>query len=401
MKNYKIVMKSEKLQQLHEKLCLVSVFIGVVEKPVFKAFSAYCKAADGAEKKKAYAAFVAEIYTGGGSLTRIVEREVFEDENVYIKAAASGKECPAYIAESAQRELQLFSSFAALTYADFAEDMGISAKELPAFESVNAYLVASYKERLQNIHKYGYGIFASHGMFRLSSERKIEPIISADKTRMERFIGYEAEREKVVQNTRAFVAGRPAANVLLYGDAGTGKSSTVKAVANAFFDEGVRLIELRKDQLSFLPFVMGKIVGNPLKFIIFIDDLSFNRSDDHFSMLKAALEGSASAKADNAVIYATSNRRHIIKESFSDREGDDVHRNDTLQETLSLSERFGLTVLFAKPDKKLYLEIVDRLAARYQIKMDKAILAEKAEAFALKKGSRSARCAEQFIESLL
>ena len=146
---------------------------------------------------------------------------------------------------------------------------------------------------------------------------------------------------------------------------------------------------------------MGKIADNPLKFIIFIDDLSFNRSDDNFSMLKAALEGSASAKADNAVIYATSNRRHIIKESFGDRDGDDVHINDTLQETLSLSERFGLTVFFSKPNKNLYLTIVKQLAKKWGVSMDENELEIKAEAFALRKGNRSARCAEQFIEGLI
>ena len=146
---------------------------------------------------------------------------------------------------------------------------------------------------------------------------------------------------------------------------------------------------------------MGKINENPLKFIIFIDDLSFNQNDDNFSMLKAALEGSASAKADNAVIYATSNRRHIIKETFGDREGDDVHRNDTMQEILSLSERFGLVVLFSKPNKALYLEIVHELAERVGITTPKAELDILAEAFALRKGNRSARCAEQFIESLM
>jgi predicted AAA+ superfamily ATPase len=212
---------------------------------------------------------------------------------------------------------------------------------------------------------------------------------------------HEEERDKVINNTRAFVEGKPAANALLCGDAGTGKSSTVKAVANFFFDEGIRLIELRKDQLAYLPYVMAKIVDNPLKFIIFIDDLSFNRSDDNFSMLKAALEGSASARAKNAVIYATSNRRHIIKESFGDREGDDVHRNDTMQETLSLSERFGLVVQFSKPNKKLYLDIVHELARRNGLEGNFDILDIQAEAFALRKGNRSARCAQQFIDSLL
>ena len=288
-----------------------------------------------------------------------------------------------------------------LTSLDFAEDMGVTEKDIPTFSSFNADMVGLFFERMQNIHRYGYGIFSSRCMFRLSDEKQIEPIVSADKTDMGRFIGYEAERSKVVANTQAFVEGRPAANVLLCGDAGTGKSSTVKAIANEFFSQGVRLIELRKDQLRYLPAVMAKISGNPLKFIIFIDDLSFNQNNDDFSMLKAALEGSASATADNAVIYATSNRRHIVKESFGDREGDDVHVNDTLQETLSLSERFGLTVLFSKPDKKLYLTIVRELAKRHGITMDEKELDIQAEAFALRKGSRSARCAEQFIDSLL
>ena len=238
-------------------------------------------------------------------------------------------------------------------------------------------------------------------MFRLNDVGEIEPIVSADKIGMESFVGYDEERNKIVRNTEAFVLGRPAANALLCGDAGTGKSSTVKAVANAFFDRGLRLIEVRKDQLSALPTVMGRISENPLKFIIFIDDLSFNKNDDNFSMLKETLEGSASVRARNAVIYATSNRRHIVKETFSDREGSDIHRNDTVQETLSLSERFGLTVLFQKPSKELYLKIVHELAERHGVTKDRIEMDIEAEAFALRRGYRSARCAEQYIESLL
>ena len=392
-----------KLRKLHTRLCSCAVFRGVLSHPVFSLFGGYCFSAEEEKfvKIDAYAGFVSEIYSRGGNLTSLVQELVFSDENVYIKEAAKGGKVHAHILASAQRELKIFAEFAALTTDDFAKDMGVDVEEIPAFDSFNADMGALYLERLQNISKYGYGIFSAHGMFRLSDEKEIQPIASADKIGMESFIGYEAQREKVIANTRAFVENRPAANTLLCGDAGTGKSSTVKAVANAFFDEGVRLIELRKDQLCFLPYVMGKISGNPLKFIIFIDDLSFNQNDDNFSMLKAALEGSASAKADNAVIYATSNRRHIIKESFGDREGDDVHVNDTLQETLSLSERFGLTVLYSKPDKKLYLEIVRRLAQRFGVAMDIKELEIKAEEFALRKGNRSARCAEQFINSLL
>ena len=396
-------MKNNKLQQLYSKLCLTSVLQGVTKHALFEKFFVYCEtpASDKASKHKAYAAFVAEIYAHGGSLTTLVEKLVYEDENVYVKAVASDKTPALVICQAVQKELAAFGEFALLTVQDFALDMGENADDLPSFDSEYIQLALRYEKRLRDVKKYGYGIFSSQGMFRLSDEKQIQPIASADKVSMDDFIGYEQEREQVVANTRAFIEGRHAANVLLCGDAGAGKSSTVKAVANAFFKDGVRLIELRKDQLSLLPLVMSKIVGNPLKFIIFIDDLSFNRSDDNFSMLKAALEGSASAKAENAVIYATSNRRHIIKESFGDREGDDVHRNDTLQETLSLSERFGLVVLFSKPNKILYLQIVKELAKKHGVQMEESALETQAEAFALRKGNRSARCAEQFIQSLL
>ncbi len=394
-------MTEKKLNAIYAKLCLCTVFRKVTQKPLFKAFEQYCLADTPNEKRKAYAAFAELVYEDGGSLTDSVIRLVSEDENVYVKCVAADKIPDKNIETAARKELSAFALFGALSRKDFAEDMDENEGDLPDFSSVNADMGGVYDERLKNLHKYGYGIFSSRCMFRLSDEKEIEPIVSADKTSMAQFIGYEEQRGKVVENTRAFLAGRPAANVLLCGDAGTGKSSTVKAVANEFFSEGIRLIEIRKDQLRYLPNVMAKVSGNPLKFIIFIDDLSFNKNNDDFSMLKAALEGSASATADNAVIYATSNRRHIIKESFGDREGDDVHRNDTLQETLSLSERFGLTVLFSKPDKKLFLSIVRELAKRNGITMDENELDIQAEAFAIRKGSRSARCAEQFINSLL
>ena len=394
-------MAEKKLNAIYAKLCLCTVFRKVTEKPLFRAFERYCLAESQNEKRKAYAAFTELVYEDGGSLTNSVIRLVSEDENVYVKCVAADKIPDKNIETAAKNELSAFALFGGLCRKDFAEDMGENENDLPDFASVNVDMGGVYDERLQNLHKYGYGIFSSRCMFRLSDEKEIEPIVSADKTSMAQFIGYEQERAKVVENTRAFLQGRPAANVLLCGDAGTGKSSTVKAVANEFFTEGLRLIELRKDQLRYLPNVMAKVSGNPLKFIIFIDDLSFNKNNDDFSMLKAALEGSASATADNAIIYATSNRRHIIKESFDDREGDDVHRNDTLQETLSLSERFGLTVLFSKPDKKLFLSIVQELAKRHGITMDENELDIQAEAFAIRKGSRSARCAEQFINSLL
>ncbi len=383
------------LKKLYTELSMTCVFRSVIQKPLFKFFEQYAR---GEDMTSSYAGMVGEVYLLGGSLTDAVERLVFEDENVYVKSRAKWNKVDCNIQRAAMHELSVFSEFAALTSEDFRNDMGVSY--LPEFTSEKRDFAALYEDRIRDIEKHGYGIFVSHPMFRLEDTGELVPIVSADKTRLDSFIGYGDERAKVIENTRAFVLGKPAANTLLCGDAGTGKSSTVKAVANAFFEEGVRLIELRKDQLSYLPYVMGKISENPLKFIIFIDDLSFNQNDDNFSMLKAALEGSASAKAENAVIYATSNRRHIVKEYFADREGTDVHRNDTLQETLSLSERFGLVVLFQKPSKALYLDIVHTLAERASLTVNEE-LDIKAEAFALRRGSRSARCAEQFINSLL
>ncbi len=389
------------IQRIYQKMCTFTVFGGLWEHPLFRRFAAYAQAPVGSDEKlRAYGAFVSEIYRDGASLTDCVRRAVLLDENIYVKAVAKGEAIPAPVAEAAKRELALLSRFAELTPADFAADLAVDFS-LPRFEVAELDLVAEYEGRMASIETYGYGTFASYAMFSVTEEGDVEPIVSADRITLDRFIGYKAERARVLANTEMFLDGRPAANVLLYGDAGTGKSSTVKAVVNHFFDRGLRLIEIRKNQLLLLPKVMEKISENPLKFIIFIDDLSFNQNDDSFSMLKATLEGSAAAVAKNAVIYATSNRRHIVKESFADRDGDDVHRNDTVQETLSLSERFGLTVLFAKPEKRLYLEIVHELAARAKIEIPEAELDTRAEAFALGRGYRSARCAEQFIESLM
>lgn len=394
-----------RVREIYYSFCAFSVFRGVLRHPLMQKFVAYNRITSSRDeplKLDAYGEFVGEIYRLGGNLTAAVRKLVFEDENIYVTLCAHGRKIDKYLSATVDAELLALAEFSSLTVDDFRDDLEYSGY-MPAYRvGDSSGLRAEYDARVESIETFGYGIFSSYGMFRLSDDHEIEPIISADTISLDSFVGYENERRQILDNTEAFLSGKPAANALLYGDAGTGKSSTVKAVANAFYDKGLRLIEVRKDQLSYLPYVMGKISGNPLHFIIFIDDLSFLQNDDNFSMLKAALEGSASAKAKNAVIYATSNRRHIVKESFSDREsGDDLHRNDTVQETLSLSERFGLTVRFEKPNKALYLEIIFELAEKYNLKYDPEQLKIDAEAFALRRGYRSARCAEQFIESLL
>ncbi len=385
---------------LYDALCGFAVFGGVLKTPLLSRFMELGEADDLSVRRRAYGAFVAEIYAGGGNLTDLVRRIVFADENIYVKTVGNMRSVNVHIARAVAEELAILSRFASLSEEDFAAYIG-GEEYMAGFDSMPCDLKGEYERRVAEIGRHGYGIFATCGMFSVGDAGEIIPITSADRITLDSFIGYADERERVIRNTVSFLEGRPAANVLLYGDAGTGKSSTVKAIANAYFDAGLRLIEIRKDRLTLLPRVMDAISENPLKFIIFIDDLSFNKNDDTFSMLKATLEGSACARAENALIYATSNRRHIVKETFGERDGDDIHRNDTVQELLSLSERFGLTVAFSKPEKKLYLEIVHELAARHGIDRDPETLEREAEAFALRRGYRSARCAEQFVESLM
>ena len=394
-------MTEREAKRLACELSALSVFRGILKYDTMSALIGLLSA-DGSveEKLKLFGGFVYSLAEDNYCFSDFLCRAVFSDENRYIVSAAQKSEIPQCLEQNAKKELEIFSRLTELDSNDICGSFDFDGY-IPQFDNKKTDFVEVYEERLKNVGKYGYGIFATAKMFRVSGE-EILPVKSADSISLTEFVGYEDERKRVLENTRALCEGRPAANTLLCGDAGTGKSSTVKACANYFADYGVRLIELRKDQLLSLSYIMGRIADNPLKIIIFIDDLSFNKNDDSFSMLKAALEGSASVKADNAVIYATSNRRHIVKESFSDRDSsDDIHHSDTVQELMSLSDRFGLTVYFEKPNKALYLEIIHSLARKNEIKLDLKELDIKAEAFALSRGSRSPRAAEQFINSLL
>ena len=390
-------------KQEQRKLCIelmsLSVFREILKTETIGALLEFLNAKSIEEKALAYGKFVYSLADDNYSFTNFLRRAVYSDENKYIISVAQKVAVSDALKNNAEKELSIFTRLSQVTVSDLWECEDYEGYK-PEFQNEKTDFIEGYNKRLSNIQRHGYGIFATSKMFKVENG-EIIPVKSADTVSVDDFVGYEKERKLVFDNTKALVEGKPAANVLLFGDAGTGKSSTVKASANYYFDEGVRLIEIRKDQLFSLSYIMGRIADNPLKFIIFIDDLSFNKNDDCFSMLKAALEGSASAKASNAVIYATSNRRHIVKENFSDREvADDVHHNDMVQELMSLSDRFGLTVYFERPNKSLYLDIVHILADKNGIETDKKELDIKAEAFALQKGSRSPRAAEQFINSL-
>ena len=396
-------MMNEKLNELYLKLNSLCIFRALLSDSVISRLMKYLKSvenADTAEKISLYSEFVSALYANNKvSLARYIQTTIGNNENAYVKIIGNGKAGSPTMKKCVDAEIEILQSVADLTPAELQSAIEWNGF-LPVFKAEKVDLANDYAKRTRNIGKYGYGIYAKNHMFRIDNG-KIVPVLHPDETTLSDLIGYEREKKIILDNTKALLEGRAAANILLTGDAGTGKSSTVKAVVNELHKEGLRIIEVRKEQLRDIPSILDELSDNPLKFILFIDDLSFQKDDDNFSSLKAILEGSVSAKSKNVVIYATSNRRHLVKEKFSDREGDDVHFNDTVQEIISLSDRFGIHITFSKPNKETYLDIVRSLANKKGIKCDTAELEIKAEQFALEKGSRSARAAKQFVENII
>ncbi len=393
-----------KINQILLSLRSLTVFRSLLNDPVISALCTYCEksaANDTEASVDAYCGFIGELYNSHcESLAEYIRKIAFNDENVYIRTAGAGSKPSEYVEASVKRELDILQSIADLQPEDLISPLGEKI-ELPKFAVKKASLAEEYFERCKNIGSYGYGIYSDNHMFYLGENGHIIPVRSPDTIRLSHLIDYKREQQIIIENTLALLEGRPAANILLTGDAGTGKSSTIKAVVNEFSSRGLRILEIRKEQLRKIPAIIDELSENPLKFIIFIDDLSFVKDDDNFSALKAILEGSVSAKSSNVVIYATSNRRHLVKEKFSDREGDDIHRNDTMQEIISLSERFGIHITFQRPDKKTYLNIVHALAEENGITVSEEELDAAAERFALGRGNRSARAAKQFIDGII
>lgn len=390
------------LSELSVRLRALALFRPLLSEPVIEAVCTYCDCLENgwpAQIISAYGELVSRLYaTDEADLGKHIQSVVEGSETVYLRQVGRGETPPASMERCLLEELKTLQAVADLTPAVLCASLG-EVDYLPAFENSPVDLTGSYRRRVENIGRFGYSIYARYHMFYLDQEGHVVPVRHPDGTRLQDLVDYQREQRLILDNTLALLADRPAANILLTGDAGTGKSSTIKAVANELYQEGLRVIEVRKDQLRLLPAILDELAANPLKFILFIDDLSFQKGDDNYSALKAILEGSVSRKSPNVAIYATSNRRHLVKESFHDREGDDIHRNDTMQELLSLSERFGLQITFQKPDKATYLHIVRHLAAEQGICRED--LDQLAERFALGRGGRSPRAARQFVDSLL
>ena len=330
----------------------------------------------------------AELYPRGMNLRQAVSTLLLQDDNFCVRDAAALHPLPRQAADWLERELALLEEAVCAT----AE---LQSPNLPAWELDGEPLAAVYQKMLRDAPCLGYGIFSQYHVFSVSPEGTL--IQHPDPQQLSELYGYEAERQKLLQNTRALLQGLPANNVLLYGDAGTGKSSTVKALVNEYKDQGLRLIQVEKSRLRHIPALLDSLSANPLKFILFIDDLSFAADDHDYTALKTVLEGSVAARSSNTVVYATSNRRHLIQETFQSRQGDEIHISDTLEEVSSLSARFGIVITFGRPDKDLYLSVVEKLAERVGLPVDDTLNKE-AEAYALRAGGRSPRVARQYIE---
>lgn len=387
------------MYSLYIRLRGLVIFRRLLEDAVLSNLLEFLKAESLEQKISYYAAFVAALYEKGNNLSDYLLKLVICEENIYIKNVALKKAVSPELEECLAKELLLFEEISRLTPRALREAIKY-AGFLPSYVCAEHDFRAAYAERLSQINCVGYGVFADNFAFRLKSDALV-PVRHPDPVTLARLPGYERERRPVIDNTLALIKGRPAANVLLYGDGGTGKSSTVKALLNEYAHLGLRLIEVRKDCITQVPALLDSLADNPLRFIIFIDDLSFTKADDNFAALKAILEGSVSYKNNNVAIYATSNRRHLVKESFSDREGDEIHLGDTIAELTSLSDRFGITATFTRPDRQQYIDIVKRLALLNSIDMPQETLIKKAEAYALRRGGRSPRVAKQFIEAIL
>lgn len=255
---------------------------------------------------------------------------------------------------------------------------------------------------------YGVGMFGLNKAFRIARDQNNEltfiPINNTEDVMLSDLIGYEIQKKKIIDNTEAFVEGRKANNALLFGDSGTGKSTTIKAIINEYYDRGLRMIEIYKHQFQDLSQVISLIKNRNYRFVIFMDDLSFEEFEIEYKYLKAVIEGGLEVKPDNVLIYATSNRRHIIRETWSDRtdmeNNNGMHRSDTMQEKLSLVNRFGVTISYSKPSQREYFEIVKGLAEKNGIDMDEKTLCLEANKWELSHGGISGRTAQQFINYL-
>ena len=354
-----------------------------------------------ADNENAYTTTCEIRGNAGGTLDMLAKNDyrifkaLFDYDLETLEPAAMWKEIAHY--RPSRQESRVFNR----RIRDRIVDLAVLLEQSEDENEFQSHMAAFYGE-------YGVGKFGLNKAFRIIEKEEehkviIDPIINVEHIYFKDIVGYEMQKKKLIENTEAFISGKEANNVLLFGDAGTGKSSSVNAILNEYYGQGLRMIEVYKHQFKALSEVLEQIKDRNYKFIIYMDDLSFEEYELEYKYLKAILEGGLGKRPKNVLIYATSNRRHLIREKFSDKRelDDDLHNNDTVQEKLSLAARFGVTIYYGSPDKFQFQGIVKALAEKYHLDMPEEELLLEANKWEISHGGLSGRTASQFITHLL
>ncbi len=383
-------------QELGASLDMLSVYRKLLQQEVMKNFRYLCYALQQHDKEqipKRYSEFLFSLYeTGTDDIAVYLKQAVLQDENCFNRHIL---QVPDYLERAVAFDLETLKNMAQVSAYQVKK---AAAEVLPAGlpEWRNSTFSLQIKE-LKNYHiQNGYGVFAQH--YVCSWREGLEGVDNPDTISLNELVGYQMQRDMVIKNTQALLEGKRSNNILLYGDRGTGKSSTVKAVFNHFRDQGLRLIELTVNQIHHFPEVLASLCPW-LKYIIFIDDLAFETKDRDYTSAKALLEGSANALHQNVVVYATSNRRHLVSEYFADR-GGEVHTSDSIEETLSLADRFGVTITFTSPSREEFYNIIYSMIDLEALSMTKEQVNSLAQKWEMLYNGRSARTAVQFVRAL-
>ncbi len=393
-------------------LFLISIFKNVSDNAVISSFikflSDYNDDSAFEIVIKSYSEFISKLYETefNQDLYSLLKHLIYTDDNILSRGCGACIKENEILMRTAAYELSVFDT---LIVFDYKSIKNMLNEKYPAQSKIIEHLPVFFTSNIQpfciddvinSYKKFGYGIFACYNAFKYTSEKEIKPVKYYDGLTFADLKNYDMQKEIIKKNTLALLNGNEANNVLLYGDRGCGKSSTVKALINEFSDYNLKIIQVFKESIVYLSDLYEILRKMPSKFIIFADDISFGEDDSDFSSAKAILEGSLSNKPQNVVIYATTNRIHLVKESFSSREGNEVHCNDTIDEAVSLSDRFGIMLTFSLLTKNEYLDIVSKIAKDCCIDVNEDLY-KKAEEFALLKGIRTPRTARQFITGFI
>lgn len=394
-------------KELRSALRGISAYKHLMDAPVMALVQKLLDALSAGRGEEALECYTRLFYTlkeeGSRSLGSWLHDALRYQESPYARMVEKGPEDPV-LEGAARRDIDTLAALAQLACDGLTdaltgclpEEFGPVVEGLPRWESAETF---SFEELTDFYRANGTGLFARYHAF-LWESGQLWPVADPDSPRPEEMLGYERQRDQVIANTRAMLEGKLVNNVLLYGDSGTGKSATVKSLLSLPGFEDLRLIEVQKEELGDLPDLIRTLAGRRRKFILFIDDLAFDQDDRTYSALKTILEGGLERRPANVAIYATSNRRHLVRQTFSDRAGDEVDAFETIQEKTSLSERFGLRIPYLALNKADFLDMVERMAALYGVEMDREELRAGAVRWEMHHPGRTPRVARQFIASL-